>query len=43
MGVREMYKTRVRILRKDSLILKYKDAIHGTFYYEDIRPEIIET
>lgn len=38
-----MYKTMARILRKDSIILKYKDAVMGDFYYEDIRPEIVET
>lgn len=38
-----MHKTVVKILRKDSLILKYKDMVLGDFYYEDIRPEIIET
>jgi hypothetical protein len=37
-----MNKTMVRILRKDSIILKYKDALLGNFYYEDIRPEIIQ-
>lgn len=37
-----MYKSVVKILRKDSLVLKYKDAVMGNFYYEDIRPEIID-